>query len=91
MEQAIATPRPAPMAPDDAWHRAILSMERVLTIVVEIPAGLLVLAIHDYVSAVGKDSLKFSGGSVEVAASKSAASSAPKAKRLPKLKAAAVI
>ena len=44
MEQAIATPRPAPMAPDDAWHRAILSMERVLTIVVEIPAGLLVLA-----------------------------------------------
>ena len=44
MEQAIATPRPAPIVPDDAWHRAILSMERVLTVVVEVPAGLLVLA-----------------------------------------------
>ena len=44
MEQAIAAPRPAPAVPDDAWHRAILSMEQVLIVVVEIPAALLVLA-----------------------------------------------
>ncbi len=47
----------------------------------------LVKEIHDYVSATGKDALKFSGGTVEVAVAKPGAALKPK--RLPKLKAAA--
>ena len=54
----------------------------------------LVLAIHDYVSAVGKDSLKFSGGAAVPALKKAAVnheSPAPaKAKRVGKAKAAVV-
>jgi hypothetical protein len=51
----------------------------------------LVKEIHDYVSATGKDALKFSGGKAEAAPVKPGVPApAPKPKRLPKLKAAAL-
>jgi hypothetical protein len=55
----------------------------------------LVKEIHDYVSATGKDALKFTGAKAQpspakAAAAAAAAASAPKPKRLPKLKPAGV-